>query len=147
MNNIEKYDHWEHIAKYDLDTAKAMLNAGRYLYVVFMCQQAVEKIVKGIHVLYTGNEAPRTHNIWIVFKSVFLKEEYRNLVLDEEFDDKLKKYKPIFMKLLAYYISERYPSYKEKVGSEVTKEIALDTFQKSEEVFLWVQSLNQFSRA
>ncbi|MCD5414082.1 MAG: HEPN domain-containing protein [Clostridiales bacterium] len=146
MDNRKKYEHWEYIAKYDLDTAKAMFKTGRYLYVVFMCQQAIEKIVKGLHVLYVGSEAPRTHNIWIVFKSVFLREEYKSLVLDEKFDDKIKKYKPIFMKLLAYYIAERYPSYKESAGSEVTKEVASDILQKSEEAFLWIQSLNQFSK-
>lgn len=97
---------------YDLETAKAMLNAGRYLYVVFMCQQAIEKLVKGIYVLYTGNEAVRTHNIWIVFNAVFSKEEYRKLVTDESFDDRLTEYKPLFSDLLFYYISERYPSYK-----------------------------------
>ena len=59
MNNIEKYDYWEDIANYDLDTAEAMFNSGRYLYVVFMCQQAVEKLVKGLYVLNKGEEPPR----------------------------------------------------------------------------------------
>lgn len=47
MNNVEKYDYWEEIATYDLETAEAMLASGRYLYVVFMCQQAIEKLMKG----------------------------------------------------------------------------------------------------
>jgi hypothetical protein len=33
-------------SRYDLDTTKAMLDAGRYLYVAYMCQQAVEKLMK-----------------------------------------------------------------------------------------------------
>lgn len=39
---------WMERVDYDLETARAMLKAGRYLYVVFMCQQAVEKNVKAI---------------------------------------------------------------------------------------------------
>ena len=54
MDSIEKYSYWEDIAVYDLGTAEAMLNSGRYLYVVFMCQQAVEKITKGLFILYNG---------------------------------------------------------------------------------------------
>lgn len=46
MDNHEKYAHWEDIAQYDLETAKAMLSSGRFLYVVFMCQQSIEKIIK-----------------------------------------------------------------------------------------------------
>ena len=41
-------EHWVERSKYDLDTAKAMLDTGRYLYVSYMCQQAIEKILKAI---------------------------------------------------------------------------------------------------
>ena len=34
--------HWVERAEYDLETAKAMLDTARYLYVAYMCQQAVE---------------------------------------------------------------------------------------------------------
>ena len=43
MDVNERYSYWEDIAEYDFETANAMLNSGRYLYVVFMCQQAIEK--------------------------------------------------------------------------------------------------------
>ena len=33
---------WVDQAQYDLETAHAMLASGRYLYVLFCCQQAVE---------------------------------------------------------------------------------------------------------
>ena len=31
-------EHWIERSQYDLDTAKAMLDTGRYLYVAYMCQ-------------------------------------------------------------------------------------------------------------
>jgi len=40
--------HWVERAEYDLETARSMLDTGRYLYVGYMCQQAVEKALKGI---------------------------------------------------------------------------------------------------
>lgn len=39
---------WNDLARYDLETARAMMTSGRYLYVLFCCQQAAEKAVKGI---------------------------------------------------------------------------------------------------
>jgi HEPN domain-containing protein len=41
-------EHWIERSQYDLDTAKVMLDTGRYLYVAYMCQQAVEKMLKAI---------------------------------------------------------------------------------------------------
>ena len=111
MEQSEKYIYWEDVAKYDLETAEAMLATGRYLYVVFMCQQAIEKLVKGLYVLYTGHEAKRTHNIWIIFDAILSKEEYSGLVADESFDERVSEDRLFFADLLFYYISERYPSY------------------------------------
>ena len=45
MSNEEKYEYWLKHAQYDLDTAIGMCQIGRWLYVVFMCQQAIEKEV------------------------------------------------------------------------------------------------------
>jgi HEPN domain-containing protein len=41
-------EHWIERSQYDLDTAKVMLATGRYLYVAYMCQQSVEKLLKAI---------------------------------------------------------------------------------------------------
>ena len=49
MDSSEKFNYWKDIAQYDLDTAQAMFDAGRWLYVVFMCQQAIEKLCKGLY--------------------------------------------------------------------------------------------------
>ena len=46
----KKIDYWIDIAQYDLETARAMLKSGRFLYVGFMCHQVIEKIFKGFYV-------------------------------------------------------------------------------------------------
>lgn len=42
----DKVKYWIDMSDYDFDTANAMLDTGRYLYVGFMCHQVVEKILK-----------------------------------------------------------------------------------------------------
>lgn len=41
----DKVKYWIDMSDYDFDTAKAMLETKRYLYVGFMCHQTVEKIL------------------------------------------------------------------------------------------------------
>lgn len=144
MDNKEKYGYWEEYAQYDLDTAVVMIDTGRYLYSVFMCQQAVEKIVKGIYVLYTGEEPIKTHNIALVFDKLCDRDEFSKAVTEEDFDRRRDEYTPVFVRLLAFYISARYPAYKEKLTSMLTKAEAQEIMDKTKKVFAWVQSLKKF---
>jgi HEPN domain-containing protein len=134
MNKQEKFEHWEDIAKYDLETAEAMLQSGRYLYVAFMSQQAIEKLIKGLYVWHLDQEPPRTHNIYSIYRSLFENK-------DEISSDQEKRYTSFFAELLAFYISERYPSYTEKLSVVVTREKADDVLSMAKEVFVWLQSL------
>lgn len=53
---------WMDRVEYDFETAQAMYKAGRYLYVVFMCQQAVEKTLKAI-LAFQGKEIKPIHHL------------------------------------------------------------------------------------
>ena len=68
MTNEEKYEYWLDMAEYDLETAGAMYEKGRWIYVQFMCQQALEKLVKGLYILYVDDDIPRVHNIRAVLE-------------------------------------------------------------------------------
>ncbi len=50
MSDYGKAAYWLDAAEYDLQTAKAMLETKRYLYVGFMCHQTIEKALKGVFV-------------------------------------------------------------------------------------------------
>jgi HEPN domain-containing protein len=63
MNVEEKFKYWLDHAQYDVDTADVMYQGGRWLYVVFMCQQAIEKLCKGLYLLYIDDNIPRIHDI------------------------------------------------------------------------------------
>jgi len=71
----DKVKYWITISQYDLDTAKAMLETKRYLYVGFMCHQAVEKILKALYCLEHNEDALYTHNLIFLIKSTSLTDE------------------------------------------------------------------------
>lgn len=146
MNSREKYEYWLEAAQYDLETAKAMLNAGRYVYVTFMCQQTIEKLTKGIYQLFTDNEPPMVHNIWNILKLLKKDVTFEKYLHNEAIDEKLIEYKGFFVELLAYYISGRYPSFKEKISTSIDANRAKRVLNKGIEVFIWLESLSQYKK-
>jgi len=60
---MDEVCEWLSQSEYDLDTAQAMFEPGRYIYAVFMSHLAVEKALKALVVKRTGNAPPRTHNL------------------------------------------------------------------------------------
>lgn len=48
MEIKEKIKFWVENAEYDLKTEEIMHDTGRYSYTAFMCQQAIEKAIKGL---------------------------------------------------------------------------------------------------
>jgi len=131
MTDNEKFDLWLEYAERDLDAAGVMFNAGRWYYAVFMSQQAVEKLVKGLYTVYVDENVPRTHNI-------------KTLV--ERFEEKLvapvpEKYNKLFKLLSAYYVSDRYPDFISKIGEQVSKEEVSNIFNRTKEVFAWLLTL------
>lgn len=66
------------------------------------------------------------------------------MIKDANFDKIRKEYTDFFAELLYYYISERYPTYKQKLSSFISKEKAKDILDKSKEVFTWLESLSQY---
>ena len=130
MNAQEKYDYWFDAAKYDLDTAAAMYDSGRWLYVAFACQQAVEKLCKGLYTLYIDDNVPRVHNISYIVN---------------QFSDKLpqtvsgEQYR-LFDRLTAFYLKGRYPAFKQKMSEMLNKNEARFLLEQSKEVLSWLQT-------
>lgn len=146
MNNREKYEYWLEAAQYDLESARVMMDGGRYMYVAFMSQQAIEKLTKGIYNLYAENEPPMIHNIWNIFKQLKKEVKLEEQLTINEFEDNLQKYKSFFAELLSYYISGRYPSFKEKISSGIDSNRAKRILSNTEEVFSWIKSLSQYKK-
>ena len=131
MTENEKFEFWLEYAERDFDAAEVMFDTGRWFYAVFMCQQAVEKLVKGLYTLYVDDNVPRIHNI---------------KTLMERFEDKLiipvpDRYYALFKLLSAYYVSNRYPDFISKVGEQINKDEATGIFNETKEVFAWLLTL------
>ena len=130
MNNKEKYMHWLEVAEYDLSTAEFMFDSNRYSYVTFMCQQAIEKLAKGIYVYTFDKEAKYTHNINIVLSDI------ESIVNSDEYDT----YKSFFNELVMYYVAGRYDVYKAKIAENLNKENTKEIIDKTKEAFAWLKS-------
>jgi HEPN domain-containing protein len=108
-----------------------------------MCQQAMEKIVKGLHVLFVGEEPQKTHNIALLFTQLLETERFRNCRTQPGFEDSTIRYIPFFVRLLAFYITSRYPSYKERVATMLDRSEAADILATTKEAHEWLTSLSK----
>lgn len=109
---------WMERAQYDCETAQLMMNNGRYLYVAFMCQQAIEKILKGLIHHKTDQLPPYTHNL---------------TALGESSGFKFSENQLDFLALLTrYYINTRYPDHKQKLADDINEKKAGEILKNSE---------------
>jgi len=126
MELKEKILYWLESADYDLQTAKAMQNSRRYSYTAFMCQQALEKIIKAIYLQNNVKEAPKSHNLVYLIGIT-------NITLTEDQTELLAK-------LSSFYLEGRYPTYKEKMSKLIDKAKAQEILIKSKEIFKCLKS-------
>jgi len=126
MDKKEKVEYWLDIADYDLETAKSMLTSGRYLYVVFMCQQAIEKMLKALYINLFDEEPPRSHNLAFLFNKLGISTS------DETMN--------VLNSLSAHYINNRYPEYKSKLSTVLDKKKAEEFLTKTERTYTWLKS-------
>jgi len=131
MTKEEKYDHWLELARYDLDTASSMFSAGRWFYVVFMCQQAIEKCCKGLYTLYLNDSVPKIHNIKTIVSR--FKDKLPELVSEDTL--------LFFDNLSAQYLTYRYPDFESKPEKRTNEDEADYILKKTREVFLWLLTL------
>ena len=118
MKNVTK--KWLELADYDLESAKIMLASGRYLYVAFMCQQAIEKQLKAYLSEKTDETPAYTHNLTVLIELAqinFTEEELGFISL-----------------LNRYYINARYPTVKEKLSQSLNKKTGTELYLKTKEV-------------
>ena len=64
MDNVMKTaGEWLKQADYDLETAKAMLDARKFIYAVFLCHLAVEKTLKAFWTIKYSQPPGKTHDL------------------------------------------------------------------------------------
>ena len=106
-----------------------MLSAGRYLYVLFCCQQAIEKDLKGLIVECCGMFPPRTHDL--------AKLAHVAKITPDEGQD-------LFLRTLTkYYIGTRYPEEVRTLADEATRELATRLLAQTKELLRWLETLSR----
>ena len=127
MTNEEKIQHWINLSDYDIDTAEAMLQTKRYLYVGFMCHQVVEKIFKASYAKLKGSTPPFTHDLeYIALQSGF----YENL--SEKQQDFIGELNPL-------NIETRYSEYKEEISKRLTPAKCAEIVEQTKELQQWTK--------
>jgi len=120
-------EKWAAQSLYDIETAKAMLDAGRYLYVLFCCQQAVEKMLKALIAKRTRELPPRLHNLMRL-------AEVASLTIPEDTAH-------LFRRLTDFYIASRYPEELEAATWNVDASQVQQTYVATEEVLRWLSTV------
>ncbi len=120
---------WAERAQYDLDTADAMFKAGRHVYVLFCCQQAVEKALKAVIVRKTGEMPPRIHNLLRLAETAGMESTQEQV--------------HFLTKLSGYYIQSRYPEEIRAAGATITQDLAREVLGKTEQTVKCVLSILQ----
>ncbi len=118
------YEKWIERSQYDLDTADALLAAGRYIYVVFMCQQAIEKIFKAV-LAHRALEIPPIHNLRRLAETGgFLHELPHDELRRLDF-------------LSQFYLNARYKEDIQELSRQVGESTAREFVQWSREKVTW----------
>ena len=133
MTSEEKYAYWLELATYDLESANAMFITGRWFYVVFMCQQAIEKLCKGLYNFSIDDNVPKVHNIRFILAKI---ETRLSVTVNSEIYN-------LADILSAYYLSNRYPDFIGQSNTKINKDKAENILEKTKEAFVWLQTLKK----
>lgn len=116
---------WMDRVNYDWETARAMHKTGRYLYVVFMCQQAIEKTLKAI-LTFQNKEIKPIHHLPKLAELAGLRQEFdeETLMLIES--------------LSGYYLNARYKETIEALSKAIGKKEAQNYLTQTESLILWL---------
>ena len=110
----------------DIDTAEALFNTGHWLYIGFLCHQAVEKLVKGYWLACRDDEPIYLHNHFRLLEGCGLK-------------DQLSETQRRFIEIMSpMYIAERYPEYKSQVARMLNEKGSAYLIDETKKFKQWI---------
>lgn len=129
MGTYEQMDYWFDSAEYDLQTARAMLETGRYLYVGFMCHQTIEKALKGVFVArHPQEELPYLHKL------------VRLANLSGIFPELSDAQVELLNTLNPLNIEARYPVHRDRLLQSLTEERCRELIAETEVLYRWLRN-------
>ena len=128
MKSSEKVAYWLDLADYDIETAETLFNGGRWLYVAFMCHQAIEKTLKAYWCGVQECDPPFTHNHMRLAEGCGLYESMN----DEQRD--------FLDSITNYNIEARYPEDKEALSRMLTQDVSRKIIDETKHLQQWIIS-------
>jgi len=116
--------NWIALADYDLETAAHMLQTRRYLYVIFLCHLALEKLLKAHVVELTQAIPPRTHDLIYLVKKGGLEIP--------------QPYLEFIGKINTASIPTRYPEDLQRALSDYPESVARNYLGQTQEIATWL---------
>lgn len=117
--------NWLLSMEYDLKTASSLMKNNKYIYVVFMCHLALEKVFKAILSEKFKELPPYTHNLnkLLNIGHIALPDEYQSFI----------------NKINLQSVPTRYPEDFVKLSKEFNKRIAEDHLRQTKELIKWLK--------
>ena len=129
-DDFAKSSYWIEMAEYDIQTAEAMQQTARYLYVGFMCHQAVEKALKGRFVRFKPHDdLPFIHNLVRLAKAA---EVFDSMDMDQQ---------RLLIELQPLNIEARYPKKKDEVFKSLSKERCAKLVIDAKGLVTWINEI------
>ena len=107
-NKKEMVDYWKIMAEKDFTFAKDLFDLKKYSWSLFFTHLSIERVLKGIYVMRTGEPAPYFHDLAKLARK-------DNLGLDQQEEE-------ILAEISTFNISARYDDYKFRFYKKATKE-------------------------
>lgn len=123
----DKVAYWLDIADEDLGVAEDLYKAKRWLYVAFMCHQAIEKTLKAYWCGTQSDDPPYTHNHKRLADGCGLYSQ-----LTEEQKDFLNT-------ITNYNIEARYPEDKEALAHTLTPQACQELIDETKHLTQWIK--------
>ena len=124
---IDKVTYWIGIADYDLETADAMFITKRWLYVAFMCHQAIEKTLKAYWCGTLPEDPPYTHSHKRLADGCGL---YSRMSKDQ---------KDFINTVTNYNIEARYPEDKDELARTLTPQACRQMIDETKQLTQWIK--------
>ncbi|MFA6106112.1 MAG: HEPN domain-containing protein [Patescibacteria group bacterium] len=124
-NKGEQIKYWKASAEKDWKAANFLYARKYYCHSLFLCHLALEKSLKGLVILKTGEPAPYIHRL----------DQLASLSGIELTGNQLKNFKIIS----AFNISGRYDDYKFSFYKQCTPAYSKEYLNITKELFIWLK--------
>ncbi|GHT39377.1 DNA-binding protein [Bacteroidia bacterium] len=127
MANEDKVKYWIDLSDEDLKVGRTLLHGGHFLYVAFMCHQAIEKILKAGYLLLKDDTPPYTHKLSYLAQQSGLFE-----MLSDDQKDYIRAIDPL-------NIEARYPEYKTEISKSLTHLKCVELLEQAITLQQWIK--------